>query len=49
MFPSAFVAGVVPERLLLITMTVGGERRDLSGLGTVAATLVSPNVDLFPS
>jgi hypothetical protein len=51
------VVGVLLVRYLLITITVSApsdERRAakaerLSGFGTVACTLVSPNVDLLPS
>src|SRR4029077_1378367 len=51
------VTGVAPESTLLITITVmapssarvAANADRLSGLGTDAATLVSPNVDLLPS
>src|ERR1700741_3047901 len=51
------LAGVLPERYLLMTMMVSAPSADrsaaktetLSGFGPVAATLLSPNVDLLPS
>src|SRR5581483_750046 len=51
------VAGVLPERYLLITMIVSAPSLErsaantetLSGFGPEAATLVSPKVDLLPS
>ena len=51
------VAGVLPDRSLLITITVSApsavrcaaKAETASGFGAVAATLVSPNVDLLPS
>jgi len=51
------VTGVLPESTLLTTITVSAPSDDrsaakadrLSGFGTVAETLGSPNEDLFPS
>src|SRR6185369_10169658 len=56
-FATLIVAGVLPLRYLLITITVNAPSAErvaekaetLSGLGTVVETLVSPNVDLLPS
>ena len=55
--PSKVVAGVLPDNCLLITITVtawsavlcAANAETASGFGPVAATLVSPNVDLLPS